>query len=205
MKHQIALDSVVPAAGPPPDVAALDVALAALRDRYPGALFRRYLALRPEVHDEAWVAEGAVLVGDVRLAAGASVWFGCVLRADLAPITVGPRSNLQDGTVVHLGDKDATVVGADVTVGHGAILHGCTLHDACLVGMRATVLDGAVVGEGSVIGAGAVVPAGTVVPPLSLVMGLPGRVVRALPPATLDVHRQVAAKYLRLVHNHRRG
>lgn len=197
--------SVVPVDGPPADVAQLDAAVAALRERLPGVIVRRYLGFVPRVHPTAWVAEGAVLDGDVELGPDASVWYGCVLRADLAPIRIGARSNLQDGTVVHLGDRDPTVVGEDVVVGHRAVLHGCTIGDACLIGLGATILDGAILGSGSLVGAGAVVPAGLEVPPRSLVLGLPAKVVRPLDDTAEAFHRALAAKYLRLVHNRRVG
>lgn len=198
-------DSVDAVSGPHPDAAALDARLDLLREAFPGVIFRRYLDRVPTVGARVFLAEGAAIVGDVRLADDVSVWFGCVLRADLTHITIGPRTNLQDGTVVHLGDDDPTVVGADVIVGHRAVLHGCTIEDACLIGMQATVLDGAVIGRGSIVGAGSVVTAGTIVPPHSLVLGTPGRVVRTLDPGMADFHTEVAAKYLRLHHNHRVG
>lgn len=205
MPLPIDLDGAPLAEGPPDDLAALTEALEALRRDHPGAVLQRYRGHVPTLHPTAFVAEGAVLVGDVHLAEGASVWFGCVLRADLAAIRIGRGSNIQDGTVIHLGDDAPTEVGEDVTVGHRAVLHGCRVEDACLIGMQATVLDGAVIGEGSLVAAGSVVTAGTIVPPRSLVMGTPGRVRRTLPEDTLATHRAVAAKYRRLVHNHREG
>lgn len=198
-------DTVDLSPGPPADLPALEAALQALRDRFPGATFLRYLGHVPTVAPDAWVAPGAVLVGDVRLGPQASVWPGCVLRADLARIEVGARSNVQDGTVIHLGDHDPTLIGADVVIGHRAVLHGCTIDDACLVGIQATVLDGAHVGHGSVIGACALVPAARRIPPHSLVLGAPGQVVKTLDPAAEDFHRALAAKYTRLAHNHRLG
>lgn len=198
-------DSVVPVDGPPPDVATLEAQLAALRTRFPGAIFHRYLHHVPTVADGAYIAEGAVLVGDVRVGPDASIWYGCVLRADLSFIAVGARSNVQDGTVIHLGDLDPTVIGEDVVVGHRAVLHGCTIGDAVLVGIQATVLDAAVVGAGSVIGAGSVVTASTVVPPRSLVLGVPGKVMKTLGDDVESFHRGVAAKYVRLQRNHRLG
>ena len=191
--------SVPRAEGPPADHAALEAALDALRARLPGVTLARYLDAVPQVAEDAYVAPGAALVGDVRLAAESSVWFGCVLRADLQRIEVGARSNLQDGVVVHLGDLDPTIVGADVVVGHRAVLHGCVIGDACLIGI------GAVVGPGSVIGAGAVVPAGAQIPAGSLVLGLPAKVIKPLGPEAADFHRALAAKYTRLAWNHRRG
>lgn len=198
-------DSVEPASGPPADLPRLEAELASLRARFPGAVFHRYLDKVPQVAEDALVCEGAVLVGDVRVGPLASVWYGCVLRADLTFISIGARSNVQDGTVIHLGDLDPTVVGEDVVIGHRAVLHGCTIGDACLVGMQATVLDAAVVGRGSVVGAGAIVTAGTEVPPRSLVLGVPARVTKALGEDAEAFHRGVAAKYVRLQTNYRRG
>ena len=131
---------------------------------------------RPTIADGAWVAPGAVVVGDVTIEAEASIWYGCVLRGDIAPIRIGPRTNIQDLTMVHVDVERPCRVGADVGVGHRAILHGCDIEDGCLVGMGAVVLSHAVVGAGSVIGAGALVKEGFVVPPGSLVLGVPGRV-----------------------------
>jgi carbonic anhydrase/acetyltransferase-like protein (isoleucine patch superfamily) len=205
MTSRTVTSSVTRVAGPPADLADLEAALAALRLRHPGAILARYLDRIPRTAADCFVAPGAALVGDVRLGPESSVWFGCVLRGDVNHIEVGPRSNLQDGTVVHLGDRDPTLVGADVVVGHRAVLHGCTIGDRCLVGIQATVLDGAVVGEGSIIGAGALVPAGRVIPPHSLVLGMPGKVVRTLDPSAAEMHAALAAKYCRLQHNHRVG
>lgn len=191
--------------GPPADLAELEAKLSLLRARFPRAIVDRYLSSVPMVAPSALVCAGACLIGDVTLAEGASVWYGCVLRGDINSIAIGRNSNLQDGTVVHLGDADGTHVGEDVVVGHRAVLHGCRIEDACLIGMNATVLDGAVIGSGSIVGAGAVVPAGTQVPRNSLVLGLPAKVVR---PGALDKEgfiRALAAKYARLAHNHLHG
>jgi carbonic anhydrase/acetyltransferase-like protein (isoleucine patch superfamily) len=133
-----------------------------------------------------------------------SVWYGAVLRGDLAPVTVGDRANVQDGAVVHVGDFSPCVIGADTVVGHRAMLHGCRIEEACLIGMQATVLDDVVVGAGSVVGAGAVVPPKTVIPPRSLVMGVPARVVRPLGAEDEAFHRALAAKYVRLKENYLR-
>jgi carbonic anhydrase/acetyltransferase-like protein (isoleucine patch superfamily) len=142
-------------------------------------MVQEYDGLRPTIHPQAWVHDSAVLIGEVHLARGASVWPGCVLRGDMGPIRVGEDSNIQDGTICHdTTDLSETLVGARVTVGHRVVLHGCVLEDECLVGMGAIVMDNAVVGTGSFVGAGAVVTPNTVVPPGSLVLGVPGRVVR---------------------------
>ena len=134
----------------------------------------------PKIHPTAWVAPGAMVRGDVTIGEQVNIWYNAVLRADQESITIGKASNIQDNCVVH-GDAGCHVtVGEYVTVGHGAILHGCTVEDKALIGKNAVVLDHAVIGAGSIVGAGAVVAAGTIVPPKSLVVGIPGKVKRTL-------------------------
>lgn len=205
MASRTVTDSVPLRAGPPANLAELNAALSGLRARFPGIIADRYGESVPTVGEQVHVASGVVLVGAVTLADHVSVWYGCVLRADVNRISVGPRSNLQDGTVVHLGDLDPTVIGADVVVGHRAVLHGCTVEDACLIGISATILDGAVIGRGSVVGAGALVTAGTVIPPRSLVLGSPARVVKSLSDEAEAFHVALAGKYVRLQTNYREG
>lgn len=135
-------------------------------------------AARPSVHPTAFIAESADVIGDVTLGADASVWYGCVLRGDIAPISVGARTNIQDLTLVHVDRDTPTFIGDEVAIGHRAIIHGCVIEDRTLIGMGAIVLSHARIGEGSVIAAGSLVTEGTVVPPGSLVIGSPGRVVR---------------------------
>ena len=136
--------------------------------------------VRPTIHPDAWVAPDANIIGNVTLEAGASVWFGATLRGDNERITVGTGSNIQEACILHTDMGYPLTIGADCTVGHAAILHGCTLEDRVLIGMGATVLNGAVIGAESLIGAGALVTEGKVIPPRSLVMGAPGKVVREL-------------------------
>lgn len=194
--------SVVP--GPLPNAAELDARLQPLRARFPRAHLDRYLDRLPVLAEDVLVAPGAALVGGVHLGPDVSIWYAAVLRGDLADIIVGARSNVQDGTVVHVADDTPCVIGEDVVVGHRAMLHACRVEDACLIGMQATVLDGAVIGTGSIVGAGALVPQGTVIPPHSLVLGVPGKVVRTLTEADAQFHRAMAAKYVRLKENYRR-
>jgi gamma-carbonic anhydrase len=197
-------DSVEVVGGPSPGAEALDARIEELRRRFPRAIIDRYLALLPSAGARVLVAPGAAVVGDVGLADDVSVWYGCVLRGDLAPITIGARTNVQDGTVLHVADNGPCVIGADVIVGHRAVLHACRVDDACLIGMQATVLDDAVIGAGSVIGAGALVTQRTVIPPRSLVLGVPGKVVKTLTDAEEKFHRAHAAKYVRLKENYLR-
>ena len=158
----------------------------------------RRLDTPPSIHPTAFIAPGAVVVGDVTVGEEASVWYGAVLRADLNVIRIGPRSNIQDGSVVHLADDLGVYLGQYVTCGHSAILHACTIDDEVLVGMGATVLDGAEIGARSVIGANSLVTQEMKIPPGSLVLGSPAKVRRTL---TLEEQAGVrvwAEKYVKL-------
>ena len=157
----------------------------------------------PELHPESWVAPNASLIGQVRLAARVSVWYSAVLRAEAEPIDVGAGTNIQDGVTVHVDAEYPVRVGAGVSVGHNAVLHGCTVEDGALIGMGAIVLNGAVIGAGSLIAAGALIPQGVVIPPRSLVAGVPGRVRRELSDAELAANRDNAVVYQRLMALHR--
>lgn len=150
----------------------------------------------PVIAPSARVAENATLVGQVTLAEQTSIWYGAVLRGDNCPISIGAGSNIQDNAVCHAGLTYPVTVGKDVTVGHGAILHGCTIEDGALIGMGAILLNGCVVGAGSLVAAGALVTSGTVIPPGSLVMGSPAKVVRLLRPEELESNLSSARHYV---------
>jgi carbonic anhydrase/acetyltransferase-like protein (isoleucine patch superfamily) len=151
---------------------------------------------RQQIDVTAFVAPNATIIGDVRIGAQSSVWFGCVLRADLAPIIVGAGTNIQDLTVVHVDMDQPCVIGAAVTIGHRAVIHGACIEDGALVGIGAIVLGGATVGEGALVGAGAVVTEGVVIPARHLALGVPARVVRVLSDAEVDRQRSIAASYV---------
>lgn len=164
---------------------------------------QRHLDAKPRIHPTAFIAPGADVIGDVTLEEESSVWFQSVLRGDINRIVIGPRSNVQDGSVVHLADDYGAYVGELVTVGHKAILHACTIADEVLVGMGAIVLDGAEIGARSIIGAGALVTGGKKIPPGSLVLGSPAKVVRTL---TLEEQAGIkvwAEKYVALSKQYR--
>jgi carbonic anhydrase/acetyltransferase-like protein (isoleucine patch superfamily) len=167
------------------------------------ALIVPFAGSSPAVHETAWVAPNATLVGRVTLGERSSVFYGAVLRADVDSITIGADSNLQDAVTVHCDAGKPTSVGARVSVGHGAILHGCTVEDDCLIGMGATVLNGAVIGAGSLVAAGAVVLEGTIVAPGSLVAGVPAKVRRELTEDERAGIRSNAAHYLEISAGHR--
>jgi carbonic anhydrase/acetyltransferase-like protein (isoleucine patch superfamily) len=150
----------------------------------------------PRLAPTAWIAPGAVVVGDVEIGDGSSVWFQTVVRGDVNRIRIGARTNVQDLTMVHVtGGTHPTVVGDDVTIGHRVVLHGCTVGDRCLVGIGAVVLDGTVVEEEAMVGAGALVPPGMVVPSGKLVLGAPAKVRRDLTEEERAFFRTSAARY----------
>jgi carbonic anhydrase/acetyltransferase-like protein (isoleucine patch superfamily) len=157
----------------------------------------------PQLHAESWVAPNATVIGAVTLAARVGVWYGVTLRAEAEPIEIGFGSNIQDGVTVHVDAEFPVSVGAGVSVGHNAVLHGCVVEDDCLIGMGAIVLNGARIGAGSLVAAGAVVPQGAVVPPRSLVAGVPGKVRRELSDDEIAHNRHNAATYQHLLDQHR--
>ncbi|MEG3090137.1 gamma carbonic anhydrase family protein [Sphingomonas sp. PB1R3] len=150
---------------------------------------------RPKVHDTAWIAPSADVIGRAVLDEQVSLWFGAVLRADNGVIHVGARTNIQDGAVLHSDPGSPLTIGADCTVGHRAVLHGCTIGEGCLIGMGATVLNDAVIGAGSLVGAGALVTEGKVFASGSLIVGVPARAVRMLEPGEVERLRGSADGY----------
>lgn len=160
---------------------------------------------KPQVNVNAYVAPNATVIGDVTLEAEVSIWFGCVLRAEEAPIFVGPRSNIQDLTVIHTDPGQPCRVGAGVTVGHRAVLHGATIEDGALVGIGAIILDGAVVGAEAIIGAGALITEGTIIPARTLALGVPAKVVRDLREEEVFRLQVIAAWYVEKARIYREG
>jgi len=151
----------------------------------------------PTIHATAYVTPEATVIGDVRLGVGVSLWPGAVLRGDNEPIVIGDGSNVQEGAVLHTDHGFALTVGCDVTVGHQAMLHGCTVHDGALIGIQAVVLNGAVIGAGSLVGAGALVTEGKTFPPRSLILGSPAKAVRLLSDAEVEQIRRGSQSYAR--------
>lgn len=163
----------------------------------------QHLGRTPDIARANWVAPNATVVGDVTLGPKSSVFYGAVLRGDIARIVVGEGTNIQDNAVVHLADDLDAVIGAWCTVGHSAIVHACTIEDECLIGMGATILDGARIGARSLVGAGAVVTPRTVIPPGSMVVGAPAKVIRTLSAEEQAALKGWAEKYVAVSAAHR--
>jgi carbonic anhydrase/acetyltransferase-like protein (isoleucine patch superfamily) len=163
-----------------------------------------YKGMRPKIDDSTWVAPGAAVIGDVEIGEDCSIWFGTVIRGDVHRIRIGNRTSVQDLSMLHVthykkpdkSDGSPTIVGDDVTIGHRVMLHGCTIEDACLIGMSATILDDAVIGKESIVGAGALVTKGKVFPPRSLILGSPAKVVRSLTDDEVDELYASARRYV---------
>ncbi len=158
---------------------------------------RRYKGKRPRVGEKVFIAENATLIGDLEIANDCSIWFGTVVRADVNIIRVGSRTNIQDNCVVHVTAGTApTIIAEEVTIGHGAIIHGCTIKRGALIGMGARILDGAVIGENALVGAGTLVPEGMHVPPRTLVVGVPARIKRELTEKEIELLEQSWRHYV---------
>ena len=156
----------------------------------------RFLCTNPVIAGNVYVARNATVLGDVSIGPGSSVWFQSVIRADINVIRIGSETNIQDGAILHVADRYGLLIGNQVSCGHRAVLHACTIEDRVLVGMNAIVMDGAEVGSGSIIGAGALVTKGTRIPPGSLVLGSPAKIVRPLTAAEQKGIEELAAKYV---------
>jgi gamma-carbonic anhydrase len=157
----------------------------------------------PKIDASAFIAPGAVVLGAAEIGACASVWYASVIRADINRIRIGAQSNAQDGAVLHVSDTEPCIIGERVTIGHRAVVHACEIGEETLVGMSATVLDGARIGPRCIIAAGAVVPKGFIAPEGSLIMGIPAKVVRALSPEEMAGNRRLALKYVELSRRYR--
>jgi carbonic anhydrase/acetyltransferase-like protein (isoleucine patch superfamily) len=166
-------------------------------------LLRNYAGHQPQIAPGAYVDPAAVVIGDVTIGEDSSVWPGAVLRGDVHSIRVGARSSVQDNAVLHgMLDEYLVSLGDEVTVGHGAILHGCVIESRCLIGMGAIILNGAHVGTGCIVAAGTLIPEQTLIPARSLVMGQPGKVVRALGDADQEIIRRYAERYVGYKNQH---
>lgn len=164
----------------------------------------KFLSRQPDVSAAAFVAQSADLIGDVRIGPDSSVFYGCVLRGDIESILIGTGTNVQDGTIIHLADDLPAVVGDYCTLGHGAMVHACTIGNECLIGMRSVILDGAEIGDQCLVAAGSVVTPRTKIPAGSMVMGSPAKVKRELTPEERAGLRAWAEKYIHVARAHAR-
>ncbi|AZR71974.1 gamma carbonic anhydrase family protein [Anoxybacter fermentans] len=163
-----------------------------------------YKGYSPKVADDVYIAPGAQVIGDVEIGAGSSIWPNAVVRGDMAKITIGQRTNIQDNCTLHVDDEHPLIIGDDVTVGHNAVLHGCTIGNNALIGMGAIILDGAKIGDQALIGAGTLIPPGKEIPPRSLVVGSPGKVVRELKDEELAALKRSAEVYAKKAQTYRK-
>jgi carbonic anhydrase/acetyltransferase-like protein (isoleucine patch superfamily) len=176
---------------------------------HPGAMIIPYKGKAPRIHESAFVAPGARLIGDVEVGPEASIWYNCVLRGDLNRIVVGARSNVQDGTIVHVEDGEPgelglpTLIGEDVLIGHMAILHGCVIEDCAFVGMGSIVMDGTRIAPAGMLAAGALLAPGKTIPSAELWAGRPAKPMRSLTPGQLEQMQRQTAKYVDLAASHR--
>ncbi len=172
--------------------------------KMPGASILPYRGKSPKLADDVFVANGAQLIGDLEIGAGSSIWFNTVVRGDVHYIRIGERTNIQDNSTVHVtGKKFPCIIGSDITIGHNALLHACTVEDMCLIGMGAIVLDGAVISRESLVGAGALVTPGKTFAPRSLIIGSPARAVRTLTDAEIQGLRDSANEYVKTALSYR--
>lgn len=152
--------------------------------------------MNPHIDASAYIARGAVVIGDVELGAGCGVWFNAVVRGDIEKVRIGARTNIQDCAVVHVSAGNPCIIGDNVTAGHQAVIHGCRIGDNCVVGIGATVLDGAIVGEDCIIAAGSVVTHRKEFPPRSFILGTPARAIREVTSEEIENNRTIAAHYV---------
>ena len=161
-------------------------------------IYLPYRGTWPDIHPSALAADNVSIIGDVTIQENVNLWYGVIARGDVAPIVIGANTNIQDGCLIHDKAGIPAIIGKNVTAGHGAILHGCTVGDNCLIGMGAILLNGSVIGEGSIVAAGTLVTERTVIPPGSMVMGSPGKIVRTVRPDELENTLRNADKYVKL-------
>ncbi|MBI5700532.1 gamma carbonic anhydrase family protein [Candidatus Saganbacteria bacterium] len=166
-------------------------------------MIAKYLKRKPNIHPSVFIADGVKLIGAISISSGSSIWYNTVIRADINTVKIGKNVNVQDGCLLHLEDDRGIIIEDGATIGHGAILHACTIRKDALVGMGAIVLNGAVVGEGAIIGAGAMITPGTNIPKNSLAIGIPGKPVRILKRDEIEKNKYWAKKYSELAQEYK--
>jgi carbonic anhydrase/acetyltransferase-like protein (isoleucine patch superfamily) len=160
---------------------------------------------KPETNKSIFIAPGSFIIGDVSLDEGVNIWYNAVIRGDFGPIKIGKKTNIQENSSLHIDPEFPLTIGNYVTVGHNAILHGCTIKDRVLIGMGAIILNGAIIGEESIIGAGTLIPEGKEIPPHSLVLGVPGKIVRQITKKEIEFLNKSAEDYYLLALEHQKN
>ncbi len=161
-------------------------------------MIHKFNGMTPNIEKANFVAASADIIGDVTAKENSSIWYNCTLRGDIAPITIGKNSNVQDNTVIHVGHDVPTIIGDNVTIGHRVLLHGCIIEAGCLIGMGAIILDNSVIGKESIVGAGALVTMGKKFPPRSLILGSPARAIRTLTDEEVEGSRKNTNSYVKI-------
>ena len=159
-------------------------------------MIHKFNEMTPNIEKANFVADSAEIIGNVTAKENSSIWYNCTLRGDIAPITIGKNSNVQDNTVIHVNHETGTIIGDNVTIGHRVLLHACTIEEGCLIGMGAIILDNAVIGRESIVGAGSLVTMGKKFPPRSLILGSPAKVVRSLTDEDIEGSRKNTKGYV---------
>ncbi len=161
-------------------------------------MIHKFNGMTPDIKKANFVAASADIIGDVTAEENSSIWYNCTLRGDIAPITIGKNSNVQDNTVIHVGHDVPTIIGDNVTIGHRVLLHGCIIEEGCLIGMGAIILDNSVIGKESIVGAGALITMGKKFPPRSLILGSPARAIRTLTDEEVEGSRKNTNSYVKI-------
>ncbi|MCK5671799.1 MAG: gamma carbonic anhydrase family protein [Spirochaetales bacterium] len=161
-------------------------------------MIHKFKGMTPNIEKATFVADSADIIGDVTAKENSSIWYNCTLRGDIAPITIGKNSNVQDNAVIHVNHETGTIIGDNVTIGHRVLLHACTIEEGCLIGMGAIILDNSVIGKESIVGAGALVTMGKNFPPRSLILGSPAKVVRTLTEKEIEGSRKNTESYVEI-------
>jgi len=161
-------------------------------------MIHKFNGITPNIDKANFVAKSAEIIGDVTAKENSSIWYNCTLRGDIAPITIGKNSNVQDNTVIHVNHETGTVIGDNVTIGHRVLLHACTIEEGCLIGMGAIILDNSVIGKESIVGAGSLVTMGKKFPPRSLILGSPAKAVRTLTDKEVEGSRKNTESYVNI-------
>ncbi|PNR92303.1 gamma carbonic anhydrase family protein [Petrotoga sp. 9PWA.NaAc.5.4] len=161
-------------------------------------MIHKFNDITPEISEDVFLAPDCQIIGNVKIGKGSSIWFNTTLRGDIGPINIGEYTNIQDNSVVHIDSNFPVIIGNRVTVGHNAIIHGCEIADNCLIGMGAIILNGAKIGESCLIGAGTLITENKIIPPYSLVIGVPGRIVRNLTEEEIEKLKNSAKEYYNL-------